>query len=74
MKPQVTKYGPGTFEVEFMPADSNVGTTFQMLHEGPGVWSVRCEAAFYMQFKNRLDCMNFIQSVTRAEYPNMFQD
>ena len=74
MKAEVTKYGPGSFEVEFMPADSNVGTTFQMLHEGPGVWSVRCGGAFYMQFKNRRDCMVFIESVTRTERPTFFQD
>ena len=36
-----TKYGPGVYEVEYLPADSNVYTTFQMLHEGHRLWSLR---------------------------------
>lgn len=69
-----TKYGPGVYEVEYLPADSNVYTTFQMLHEGHRLWSLR-NGSFYMQFANRLDCLIFIGTVTRnGKYGYLFQD
>lgn len=68
------KVAAGVYEIEHRPADSDVYAAFLLVNEGSGNWRITNEGAFCIVARSKKDAVSFIETITRASAPALFQN
>lgn len=63
----------GVYDIDVCPPDSSVYTCFRLVAESGNKWSLT-NSTFYEEFKSKKEAVDFLGTITRAEYDDLFQE
>lgn len=63
----------GLYEVQHLPVDSNVYTSFYLTNEEDG-WRITNEGTFCVVSRTKKGAIAYIKTITRTAAPHLFQN